>query len=32
MTHILIGELGKHVGETVSISGWVDTLRTIGVA
>src|ERR1700690_3870244 len=27
---ILIGELGKHVGETVSISGWVDIRRDQG--
>lgn len=26
----LIGELGKHVGETVSISGWVDVRRDQG--
>src|SRR3989344_526335 len=27
MQRTLIGELGKHVGETVSISGWVDVRR-----
>lgn len=27
---ILIGELGKHVGETVSISGWIDVRRDQG--
>ncbi len=27
---ILIGELGSHVGETVSISGWVDVRRDQG--
>ncbi len=27
---ILIGELGQHVGETVSISGWVDVRRDQG--
>lgn len=26
----MIGELGKHVGETVSISGWVDVRRDQG--
>lgn len=30
MERILIGELGKHVGETVSISGWVDVRRDQG--
>jgi aspartyl-tRNA synthetase len=30
MTRTLIGELGKHVGETVSISGWVDVRRDQG--
>jgi nondiscriminating aspartyl-tRNA synthetase len=27
---VLIGELGKHVGETVSIDGWVDVRRDQG--
>lgn len=27
MTRVLIGDLRKHIGEEVSISGWVDTLR-----
>ncbi|KKW39542.1 MAG: Aspartyl-tRNA synthetase [Parcubacteria group bacterium GW2011_GWA1_54_9] len=30
MERTLIGELGKHVGETVSISGWVDVRRDQG--
>lgn len=30
MERTLIGELGKHVGETVSISGWVDVRRDHG--
>lgn len=30
MERILIGELGKHVGETVSISGWIDVRRDQG--
>ncbi|MEK7126082.1 MAG: amino acid--tRNA ligase-related protein, partial [Patescibacteria group bacterium] len=30
MKRTLIGELGKHVGETVSISGWVDVRRDQG--
>lgn len=30
MERILIGELGKHVGKTVSISGWVDVRRDQG--
>ncbi len=30
MERILIGELSKHVGETVSISGWVDVRRDQG--
>ena len=30
MDRTLIGELGKHVGETVSISGWVDVRRDQG--
>ena len=30
MQRTLIGELGKHVGETVSISGWVDVRRDQG--
>ncbi|MEK7144943.1 MAG: aspartate--tRNA(Asn) ligase [Patescibacteria group bacterium] len=30
MERILIGELWKHVGETVSISGWVDVRRDQG--
>ncbi len=30
MERTLIGELGKHVGETVRISGWVDVRRDQG--
>ncbi|MHB8860296.1 MAG: aspartate--tRNA(Asn) ligase [Minisyncoccota bacterium] len=30
MERTLIGELGQHVGETVSISGWVDVRRDQG--
>src|SRR3989344_2303887 len=30
MNRTLIGELGKHIGETVSISGWVDVRRDQG--
>jgi nondiscriminating aspartyl-tRNA synthetase len=30
MERTLIGEMGKHVGETVSISGWVDVRRDHG--
>jgi len=30
MERTLIGELGQHVGETVSISGWVDVRRNQG--
>lgn len=30
MERTLIGELGKHVGETVSISGWIDVRRDHG--
>jgi aspartyl-tRNA synthetase len=30
MNRILIGELGSHVGKTVSISGWVDVRRDQG--
>ncbi len=30
MDRMLIGELGKHVGETVSVSGWVDVRRDQG--
>lgn len=30
MKRTLIGELGKHVGKTVSISGWVDVRRDQG--
>lgn len=30
MERILIGELGQHVGKTVSISGWVDVRRDQG--
>jgi nondiscriminating aspartyl-tRNA synthetase len=30
MERTLIGELGKHVGETVSISGWVNVRRDQG--
>lgn len=30
MERTLIGEMGKHVGETVSISGWVDVRRDQG--
>lgn len=30
MDRTLIGKLGKHVGETVSISGWVDVRRDQG--
>ncbi len=30
MERTLIGELGKHVGESVSISGWVDVRRDQG--
>lgn len=30
MERTLIGHLGKHVGETVSISGWVDVRRDQG--
>jgi len=30
MERTLIGELGSHVGETVSISGWVDVRRDQG--
>lgn len=30
MERTLIGDLGKHIGETVSISGWVDVARNQG--
>jgi aspartyl-tRNA synthetase len=30
MQRILIGDLGQHVGEAVSISGWVDVRRDHG--
>ncbi|MBU6388512.1 aspartate--tRNA ligase [Patescibacteria group bacterium] len=30
MERTLIGEVGKHIGETVSISGWVDVRRDQG--
>ena len=30
MQRTLIGELGKHIGETISISGWVDVRRDQG--
>src|ERR1019366_7608266 len=30
MERTLIGELGKHIGNTVSISGWVDVRRDQG--
>ena len=30
MERTLIGELGQHVGETVSISGWIDVRRDQG--
>ncbi len=30
MSRTLIGELGSHIGETVSISGWVDVARNQG--
>lgn len=30
MERILIGDLGKHIGKTVSISGWVDVRRDQG--
>ncbi len=30
MERTLIGELGKHTGETISISGWVDVRRDQG--
>lgn len=30
MERTLIGELGQHIGETVSISGWVDVRRDQG--
>lgn len=30
MDRTLIGELGQHVGETVSISGWIDVRRDQG--
>lgn len=30
MERTLIGELGKHIGKTVSISGWVDVRRDQG--
>lgn len=30
MHRTLIGDLGKHIGETVSISGWVDVRRDQG--
>jgi nondiscriminating aspartyl-tRNA synthetase len=30
MQRTLIGELGKHVGETVSVSGWIDVRRDQG--
>ncbi len=30
MERTLIGELGKHIGETVTISGWVDVRRDQG--
>ena len=30
MERTLIGELGEHIGKTVSISGWVDVRRDHG--